>query len=358
MVGPYRLSLAFVLSLVVAPACGQAFSSGSGIADAGGDGPSGSGSGSASSSSGAGSSSGSPQGDAESSTCQGAFHCVPGVPVGWSGPVELYDGTITPPPCDSGFSSMPTYDGNDQLTAPAATCGCSCDGATGVQCAAPTLSVYSLMGCAASDLCATHVLGAGQCASIDFSSGCGGGPTLVELALPEGAASGGSCSPQPSKALPPTSWSAAGRACAPASPPAPANCPAQSVCAPRSSSPYLQGLCIMHDGDAACPALGYSVKHVLYAGIDDTRDCTACTCGGVTGSSCTTTLLTFPPGTPGCTATPNTLTAPVTCSTGIPAQQSNALLKMGATGGTCTPGNVQPTGSATPAGPTTFCCLP
>jgi hypothetical protein len=27
-------------------------------------------------------------------------------------------------------------------------------------------------------------------------------------------------------------------------------------------------------------------------------------------------------------------------------------------GGTCTPGSVQPTGTVTPSGGTTFCCLP
>lgn len=114
----------------------------------------------------------------------------------------------------------------------------------------------------------------------------------------------------------------------------------------------------MRDGDAVCPAAGYTVKHVLYSGVDDTRDCSACSCGKVSGASCSTTLTTYAPGSSNCNGVASTLMAPIMCSNGIAAQQTEMMLQMSPTGGSCTPAGGQPTGSATPAGPKTFCCLP
>src|SRR5580692_9006146 len=34
-------------------------------------------------------------------TCEGDFVCVPAIPAGWTGPLEVYSGTVTAPPCSA-----------------------------------------------------------------------------------------------------------------------------------------------------------------------------------------------------------------------------------------------------------------
>jgi hypothetical protein len=157
------------------------------------------------------------------------------------------------------------------------------------------------------------------------------------------------------------SWPASGSACLLDDGGA---CNGQGVCVP-APPPNAVGPCIGRDGDVACPA-SYPDKRLLYDGAyQDGRGCTTCSCGSPVGSSCQCTggncgigvhgqancqggLLGFIPVGGNCGSfTTNSNTVGVIL---VGAQVSSA--------GVCPAAITQPTGSVTPTGPITVCCVP
>lgn len=287
-------------------------------------------------------------------TCGGSFTCVPAVPTGWAGPVELYAGSSPAPACTADFDSF--YDGNAQLNAPAASCTCSCNAPT-TQCTAPALSFFATGVCSGVPSCYTTTLQNGVCTTINDSASC---PTTLgtpHMTAPASAIVSASCMADPGKQITMATWGTYAQACFSATTVAQVDCQAGSVCAPKPSAPYGQTLCISQAGDFSCPAQGYTSKQLFYGGVDDSRDCSACTCGGLSGASCAASFVAFLTSDGSCGGgTGDSYAAPFTCNPVT--QPADFRLTLTPQNGSCGANPVTSTGTATPTGPTTFCCLP
>ena len=113
-------------------------------------------------------------------------------------------------------------------------------------------------------------------------------------------------------------------------------------------------MCIYQAGNLACPG-GYTNKSVFYEGFDDTRGCSACTCGTATGNCAGTGTVSLH-NKDDCTDDVKTITLG-SCDTAVTA--THAKYNDGpATNVTCppAPGAGMATGAATPKNPVTFCC--
>jgi hypothetical protein len=282
-------------------------------------------------------------------SCGNGGTCAPNAPGGWMGPVSLYVGAVAAPSCDADASSL--FNGQGDLVAPAATCSnCSCGTATGVTCATPVLSIFEDTQCTKP---ATP-----QTATV--SSSCS--PVLA-LALAVTVAAplptGGSCAPSGGAlTAPAAAWSTRAQAC-PIS--VPGSCSGGGLCVP--GQPASSSVCVMKPGtETLCPPGYPSGPQVFYTGVDDTRGCSACTCGSPSGATCaigSPAIDAFV--TPPCTATPNlTLTAPSPCTALGGALFMELVSQPMVSGqGTCAvSGGGMPSGAATPTGATSFCCLP
>jgi hypothetical protein len=288
-------------------------------------------------------------------SCAAGFACAPPVPGGgWTGPFELYAGPTLPPTCEANFSGQ-TVDGYDGLTAPAAACTCGCGQAQAVQCSSPTIGFYGTSATCntlGSLTCATATFTPGACATVDETSPCGSLLGIV-MTVPPSTASKGSCTPLGTAAVALRTWATNARACASSFASAPADCPVGSVCAPAPTAPFQAGLCIEQAGDVPCPTKDYTIKHRYFGGADDTRGCPMCSCGPVTGASCTDSVSQFASTDGGCGGLP-VVYGPGHCQ---PVQQPADLqLALTASGGSCAPSASAPTGSASATNPSTFCC--
>ncbi len=291
--------------------------------------------------------------DAADAEDAGDCDCVAAPPTGWSGPVALAQSAGTPSElgdCLAPYSAL-ALDGNADPIAPAAACGCSCGAVAGATCAPPTIGLYPDGTCSSS--CATATPTGASCASSSLS-GCGAAP---HAKAPAPLPSGGACQPQPSTSVPAATWGTLARACALPSPAARGACDAASVCAPRATSPYSGHLCALIAGDVSCPAgSAYNVKHVYYAGADDSRACSPCTCGPPDGGACTGTFSVY--NTSACALFTSTFSLGSSC---VPVQIATSGVESQvslATAGGCAASLVQPSGGFTPSLPTTVCCAP
>ncbi|MBI4701861.1 MAG: hypothetical protein HY744_12035 [Deltaproteobacteria bacterium] len=109
----------------------------------------------------------------------------------------------------------------------------------------------------------------------------------------------------------------------------------------------------------ACPGGSYSVKYVVYQAVNDSRGCTACTCGAPVPGTCGGTSTLW--ANPDCSGGNATISHDgVTCVDFVGLMRSLKFQPDNAPqGGACaSTGGGQPTGSASPASPRTLCCLP
>ncbi|MGH7297476.1 MAG: hypothetical protein ACRELB_21245, partial [Polyangiaceae bacterium] len=144
-------------------------------------------------------------------SCSGAFACVPAVPAGWSGPVELYEGAGAAPACSTDFATV--YGGNDQLAATPASCSCSCD-ITPTGCGSTNLG-FSISATCTTVQCFSAIMQSGACVKVNDQPACssGGGLVTTYLTASNPVASTGSCTPQTAKQIPAPTWGTVARAC-------------------------------------------------------------------------------------------------------------------------------------------------
>jgi len=288
--------------------------------------------------------------------CSSGFACVPPVPSGWSGPMELFAGAApAPTDCGTNFEGPVYVGGSDAIGDPAA-CGCSCGAPDNVLCSPIETSFFGGFMCAAAPPCAQRTLTPGVCTRVDVTTECAS--MTASITMPATTASGGSCTAAPTKMVPPPSWGTEARACLSALGGAASNCASGGVCAPLPAPPFAE-VCIALAGVAACPATGFTVRHTFYDAFDDTRDCTACSCGDVTGASCSAALSVFPTAgaVAACLKGADVYMAPSSCS---PVQQPGDF-RLDITMpdvGSCAATPVMPTGAVAPSEAATFCCLP
>ena len=275
--------------------------------------------------------------------CGNGGTCAPNAPAAWMGPVALYVGAGAAPACDADAATL--FDGKGDLVAPAATCSsCGC-GAPSVSCADPVVTAYDTPACSTSNMTVTPT---SSCSPIFAPAVTVAAPALSGSC----AASGGSPTTQP------PAWNTAARAC-PIS--APGTCAGGSLCV--FGQPASSSVCVMQsDAVTTCPASYPVGPQIFYTGVSDSRGCSACTCGAVSGVTCTIASSAVEAFVkPGCpTPADVTLSAPSTCTS-----LSGALfLELAATpvlsgqGSCAVSGGGAATGAATPTDATSFCCLP
>ncbi|WP_437916425.1 hypothetical protein WME73_17550 [Sorangium sp. So ce302] len=312
----------------------------------------------------------------------GDFVCTAAVPEGWSGYFALFDGEpAMDPGCPTEFAAGPPFVGNRSLSAPPASCTCSCGPAEGQACDPVdgiTITVADAP-CGSEPHClfplATPGWAAQVCRGPDgvFSDRltCGpssnaecsattGAPCAVSVSVSPLAASGGECAPSAVQVQrPDPRWTRLGRACA-AAEPLGRGCNLGQVCAPKPAAPFEGGLCIARDGDAACPPGPYTERRVFFTDIEDSRGCDDdCACGAPSGGTCPTTVALYSDVQLHTCATQVTELPAGSCVDleDNPSVVGRKVTSLGApTGGACRPSGGTPSGEARGASPRTFCC--
>ncbi len=290
--------------------------------------------------------------------CDNGFACTPSPPDGWSGPLEVYSGPTPPAACSPNFEG-PVFVGGTAAVGGPATCGCTCGGSAGVGCAAVDVPFFSGLTCPMGGACAQETFAPAVCTHNDAASQCDAGTT--SMIIPLSAATGGMCLPVPTKTVPPPTWGVDVRACVSGLAGQASDCAAGEVCSYLPLPPFVD-VCIAEMGVvAACPPGRYSSRRIYTQSFDDSRDCSACTCGPVTGATCTSELDVFAATSDpaqACAGPAQTIyLAPEGCS--FVAHPSDIRLKSAVEStGTCSPSPVVATGALVGAQATTFCCLP
>jgi hypothetical protein len=140
----------------------------------------------------------------------------------------------------------------------------------------------------------------------------------------------------------------------------------RTICLPDDPIPPGFGLCIFHEGEIDCPTEPgnvFIVQHFFYKGVEDDRECSACTCGAPTGSACTATISIYTNATcSGSALDQKTISSEgSTClDIQIPGQPLRSK-SAGATTylpGTCPTMGGDASGSAVKTKPATLCCRP
>jgi hypothetical protein len=274
--------------------------------------------------------------------CAAGTMCL-AVPEGWNGPIAAHDadGAVAAPWCAEDYSvaSLLAYSG---LAASAAVCGCECDAPVDVECPSPTLTEYDDQ---------TNCTIQAPDATFDLADGCNElgffDDVLMRLNIPDPDLGAVSCTPNATESVSAVVWDRQVAGCGLGE--SPAACDAGS-CIP---TPDEGALCVWLDGDQACPAGDFSERQLIHRDVDDSRVCSACTCGDAEGSC---------PGT-------MTLYAGVACSAGSPGDGGDGDCVGVDTPArsvrylpepadiSCAPSNSSPIGSATPTDAVTLCCI-
>ncbi|MGH7298256.1 MAG: hypothetical protein ACRELB_25175 [Polyangiaceae bacterium] len=112
----------------------------------------------------------------------------------------------------------------------------------------------------------------------------------------------------------------------------------------------------MQSGDVACP---FGTKHLEYAGADDARGCTTCSCGDPAAIKCGGAIDDY--AAAGCAGSYTTvgllIAGGATCQSVSGGSGLSIKYAPSTSGGSCAATGGAATGSAAATGPTTFCCL-
>jgi hypothetical protein len=321
---------------------------------------------------------------------------VPAAPSGWSGFFALYDGPANADPgCPSSFPTS-SFLGNNNIKVTTPSCSaCTCTNPQGMACGmtgtadaqhANTIDAIVTVDaqCNGNVNCggplevpnnwdgtcygpdglpaSTNTCGTNSGAMCDMGTGaCNQAIEVTALAV-----TGGTCTAsQQTPVIAPVGWDVAGEACGGA----PANltgCNNGLTCMPKPAAPFASGVCIYKDGNNSCPPGQFSQQHLFYTDKTDTRTCTSCACGAPAGASCSATVTVYNnQQVNSCDAAhliatlhPSTAAGDCTNITGNPATVSRKAVFTAPTGGTCAASGGVPMGTAVPASPRTYCCIP
>lgn len=319
------LALACASSLAFAVGCGDSGSGGSG-----GDGGSGA--------SGAEGGSGGQGGVGGGSSCLKGICVV--VPDGWLGPLQLETDEFDPT-CgeDYPITNLVGFVG-EILEAEEAECTCSCGEAAGATCEGDlTLTGHDAAACGGDACVGEETLEAGACVPVSQGA-CALSKDIVAPAPDLAAAS---CAPEATTVVAPAKWTERARICG-IDPPAKCG---DGVCVADDT------VCVAQEGDVECPE-GFEEKTLVYGGADDTRGCSECTCGAVTGTTCEGTMTSH--GSSACNTALATADVPG-CVSWLPtAGTTHVQFELEAAGGSCEAAGGEPTGTAVPSGVRTVCC--
>src|SRR5580700_648719 len=213
-------------------------------------------------------------GGAATGSCPADSTCAPAFPVDWA-PVALYEWPVDAavPACADGYVSAPAFQGHGGFDADAGATTCSaCSCSPGGACSSPGRSFFADSEC-------TTACGTSQ----PLASTCVTAPSCNYFQVGESTPTGAACTASGGTASLHSPWSETVSACTPSGAPA---CGSGGVCLPAPSASQNAGFCISQAGVAPCPAGPYSVKHVFYDGLTDTRGCDPCTCTVTSSPEC------------------------------------------------------------------------
>jgi hypothetical protein len=268
--------------------------------------------------------------------------CTPPAPAGWSGPSVIHRGDDPPSDCPGEFP-LEAFVAHDQLVADDPACGCSCGNASGFSCS--TTARENGTSCIALQFAGTWPVPGDGCVSINTNAtAMRSDPAILNT-------TNASCPPQANVNIPSPYFVTTVKGCNP--PRTPTRCEDAGLCLPAAMEPYGE-MCVYTEGDVACPAGPYTERSVAYTSIEDTRECSDCTCGTPTGtcgglvryvSACSGDFIgLYATTAPGACTTMNTSPSAVSYA---PEPQVS-----------CMPSGGQAQGEANPAAPITVCCLP
>jgi hypothetical protein len=142
----------------------------------------------------------------------------------------------------------------------------------------------------------------------------------------------------------------------------------RTICLPDDPPPPGFRVCIFHEDEMDCPTEPGNVfteQHFFYKGVQDDRQCSACTCGAPTGSACTATISIYKGNDltcsgPALVSIPVSSVEPVCFDIALPGQALGSKSAGPTTylPGMCPAMGADPSGSAVKIKPATFCCLP
>jgi hypothetical protein len=277
--------------------------------------------------------------------------CVPEVPEGWEGPVALRysDGADEDPGCAAPYEEVGVvafatfFEG-------AHDCGCDCGAPENVSCSDVTLVGDNTAGCG-SPLGSTSV--GEDCTNLPVSLEIAGTSYWRATATIDA----GSCDAQPQASIGPAGFETRITLCGGGV--GPGECAVGETCTPLPGDEHDGRICIWQLGDVACPA-EWTDHSVLYEDFDDTRGCTPCTCGEVTGDCMGTVGIGTEADCVGGQAVAS-ITVNGNCQQGASALQAGGASINGSltvSNAACDPSDSTETGTISTTGPVTQCCLP
>ena len=292
------------------------------------------------------------QADCADSDCVPEVVCVPSPPAGWGTPSYVYVRPSTDPAGDCGtLDSGDTLQGG--LTPGAHECTCTCGQASSGICGVPSVTLHADAACSSIAIGSTT----GQsCQPLTASIGTIGSIATHEVSV----SSQGICSSFVDPKIDGATWSQSVDVCSSAS--AFAGCTSGHACVPRSPASFESSACIARAGDVPCPVGPYASRRVFYQGASDTRDCSVagCACGVASGAHCSGTVNVH--STSDCSLTIRSFQLDGTCKLANLGPAEGVAIKMtvqGPSGGQCPViGSGTKTGSVSPTGAMTVCCMP
>lgn len=272
--------------------------------------------------------------------CSSDSICV-GVPEGWQGPVLLMD-EDSDGSCPSGYPTE-LWRGGSFLSAPAATCGCSCGELQGqYECGPARIRAYDapeMQVCPNTLDIATWETSEDACVRLDELPR----DTPIRFLNATADLSQAGCTPLPEIERPEVVWQQRSIACAL---PETESC-LLGKCVP---SPLPADLCVWQEGTETCPSR-FPNQLNLFTGVEDQRDCTACTCGDPVGR-CQVDVELFSGSA--CNISQGSI-ANLECL--LPdVDLASARFSFGGPAANCEAGDVEPTGEVQPSEPVTVCC--
>jgi hypothetical protein len=137
----------------------------------------------------------------------------------------------------------------------------------------------------------------------------------------------------------------------------PESCDAQTICVPRTRTPFSDGVCIWAEGEVECPAgTDFVQRDVRYSGTVDTRACSDCSCGMASGEACADATLILSRTAAASVNVPADGTCDLVGLDGSPGWTAITYDPGEPSGGSCRPGGGQSEGEVAPETQITFCC--
>jgi hypothetical protein len=197
--------------------------------------------------------------------------CVPPLPSGWT--FVGYD-VDTRANCPTGYG-MPT-DVEEGISWLSAQCTCSCN-LNPASCTTGTFTMKTGDNGTCDNNNTFSNLSQGAC--VQLPNG-GFDVPMNNVRATTAQPVGGGCTGSSTTVLPAVSYAHQGRTCT-MTQTLGAGCAMGKVCAPAGGQDYK--VCVQKSGVNACPN-GYPVQHIAGTTLDDTRSCSACSCGYNSGS--------------------------------------------------------------------------